>query len=589
MKKHKITNKELNQLFGNIIEQAPLVNEKQVDSLLNNLPQPTLTGSFKKFIQFHLNSVLLGITVVTAGVAAFVILQGIEPTDYPKQLEPKSESLTSGNPADTLLVMPDSVNIYDTNETVKTDDSIIEKLGSQKSGVASTQNDETITLKDVFKHFGKKAQVFTIKANQDTIITCKEGTTLEIKGNSFISKKTGNKIKGTVQLKVKEYYESSEMILANLSTTCGNAILETGGMLHINAFADNEECSLAEGSDIEIGFPYSKRKEGMELFYGEWKENVIDWKQAYKGDGVEVADETVIDIAPVLNIQDEESQVFYIVEEMPEFPGGDTALRKYLASNAKYPYSELGNGVEGKVYVEFIVDKSGYPKDIRVKRGLSKMLDKQAVYAVSNMPKWKPAKQRGKPVNVLFTLTIPFVRPETELSEGDIKQAQKTEDNLNEFDFDVEKNYYSNTSRIFRDLENKIEKDSLLATDIKEVNRYILSAKQLGWINCDRFYNSKKPATNIFIQSDGSTDIIVNAIFQRIKSLIRGRNQSGRITFNNLPIGEKVTIVALKTVHNKIFLAVKKIEVDGAGEIKLKYKPVSMKVLKREMKKLNKY
>ncbi|MBN1986116.1 MAG: energy transducer TonB [Prolixibacteraceae bacterium] len=127
----------------------------------------------------------------------------------------------------------------------------------------------------------------------------------------------------------------------------------------------------------------------------------------------EADDETVIDVAPVIETQEEEeeeeAQVFFIVEDMPEFPGGELALRKYIANAIKYPVIAQENGIQGKVYVTFVVDKDGGISDARIARGVDPSLDKEALRVVNTLPKWKPGKQRGKPVRVSYTVPINFV------------------------------------------------------------------------------------------------------------------------------------------------------------------------------------
>ena len=127
----------------------------------------------------------------------------------------------------------------------------------------------------------------------------------------------------------------------------------------------------------------------------------------------EADDETVIDVAPVVVAEEEEeeetAEVFFIVEDMPEFPGGDLALRKYIANAVKYPVIAQENGIQGKVYVTFVVGKDGSINNAQVARGVDPSLDKEALRVVNSLPKWKPGKQRGKPVNVSYTVPINFV------------------------------------------------------------------------------------------------------------------------------------------------------------------------------------
>ena len=105
-----------------------------------------------------------------------------------------------------------------------------------------------------------------------------------------------------------------------------------------------------------------------------------------------------------------QDETFVIVEQMPEFPGGQAALMQYLSTNIKYPEECRKMGVEGKVFVKFIVDQTGNIINAQVLRGVpdGKLLEKEALRVVNAMPKWMPGKQGGKVVSVYFTLPISF-------------------------------------------------------------------------------------------------------------------------------------------------------------------------------------
>ena len=99
---------------------------------------------------------------------------------------------------------------------------------------------------------------------------------------------------------------------------------------------------------------------------------------------------------------------FMLVENMPEFPGGDLGLMKYIKKNIKYPKIAKDYNITGKVYVSFIVDKTGSVTNVKVVRGVDKNLDAEAVRVIKSLPKYKPGKQRGKAVRVMFTIPIKF-------------------------------------------------------------------------------------------------------------------------------------------------------------------------------------
>ena len=101
-------------------------------------------------------------------------------------------------------------------------------------------------------------------------------------------------------------------------------------------------------------------------------------------------------------------EIFVVVEQQPEFPGGMSALMKFLGDNIKYPVIAQENGIQGRVITTFVVERDGSITDINVVRGQDPSLDKEAVRVIKTMPRWKPGQQRGKPVRVRFTLPVQF-------------------------------------------------------------------------------------------------------------------------------------------------------------------------------------
>lgn len=139
-----------------------------------------------------------------------------------------------------------------------------------------------------------------------------------------------------------------------------------------------------------------------------------DIKDELEIEDSEVDDKTAINAVMQVSTEkeaekEEEAPVFFIVEEMPEFPGGDAALRAFIAQSVKYPPIAAENGIQGKVYVSFVVGKDGSITQAKVIRGVDPALDKEALRVVNSLPAWKPGKQGGKPVRVSYTVPISFV------------------------------------------------------------------------------------------------------------------------------------------------------------------------------------
>lgn len=124
-------------------------------------------------------------------------------------------------------------------------------------------------------------------------------------------------------------------------------------------------------------------------------------------------EETVVaantETAPAEGIENQATEEIYnVVEQMPEFPGGQDKLFQYLKENIKYPDDAEKAGLEGRVVCQFVVDKDGSITDIDVIQSISESLDKEAVRVIKAMPKWKPGKMKGETVRVKFTIPISF-------------------------------------------------------------------------------------------------------------------------------------------------------------------------------------
>ncbi len=108
---------------------------------------------------------------------------------------------------------------------------------------------------------------------------------------------------------------------------------------------------------------------------------------------------------------EEQTEPFTVVEEMPVFPGGETAMYAYFAEQVKYPDEALATGAQGKVYVRYVVGREGDISQVEIFRGPSVALNKEAERVVKAMPRWTPGRQKGKAVAVRMTLPVNFVLP----------------------------------------------------------------------------------------------------------------------------------------------------------------------------------
>jgi len=125
---------------------------------------------------------------------------------------------------------------------------------------------------------------------------------------------------------------------------------------------------------------------------------------------VEVTEETVVEDIVFEEAPEEEEvdEIFTIVEDKPSYPGGDAAMYKYLGKNINYPSQARRMGIEGRVFVQFVVNKDGSISDVKSIKGIGAGCDEEAARVIASMKNWKPGKQRGRPVKVRMVLPVFF-------------------------------------------------------------------------------------------------------------------------------------------------------------------------------------
>ncbi len=168
-------------------------------------------------------------------------------------------------------------------------------------------------------------------------------------------------------------------------------------------------------SSIKFTAPVIKKddevKEEDEL---KTQDELMDTKTAIGSFDVQGNDETGGEILKAKEViaqpepKEEENKVFDVVEQMPEFPGGQAALMEYLSKNVKYPVVAQENGVQGRVVVSFVVERDGSVTDVQVVKSVDPSLDREAVRVISSMPKWIPGKQNGQAVRVKYNVPVSF-------------------------------------------------------------------------------------------------------------------------------------------------------------------------------------
>jgi TonB family protein len=487
----------------------------------------------------------------------------------------------------------------------------------------------------------KEFAYFNINPTRDTIIVCKEGTRLTYSANSLVYENTDKIANGKIELKVQEFYKKSEFVLNKLSTmTQDNQLLESGGMVHIEASESGNKLVLAKNKDLKIEFPFKNKKAGMQLFAGTETKNDVLWK-----------------------LNETEDSIYSIVDQMPEFKGGDDAMMEYLRKSIIYPNKAMENNVSGTVMVNFVVNENGsIGKERILNKKLGFGLEEEAIRVVKSMPKWKPGKLGGREVKVYFDLPISFSLDDkvSEISSSfdggmfqfnDPNDRKKTgkENILVQFDTDsagLIQNVTAKSKKENKDIEelaissiqnsnlinkslrntknlsipvycliakdesstefslpsgwryqnqkeintakkvtfeNKLEKNKEKVT-ADEIGTYILSSQTLGWINCDRFLNI--PKMDLVIKTDNESGFVA-IVFDKINGVINSYEKTKHRVFKNIAKDEPITIVAVKKENEKSYLSINKLNTNISEYTIQDFKEVSLDDIKLALQKLD--
>ncbi len=318
--------------------------------------------------------------------------------------EPQSLNIKSKDGKQPLVVIDgiidENKNLEDIDpKTIKSmsvwkDEKAIEKYGAQgKNGVVEiTTKNKPLYLVDGF------VVTETSDIKPETI------ESIDVLKDESATRLYGDKGKnGVVLIKLKKDKDNADK----------NSAITVAGFANNQNTAENKNSGVKIRSTGTAGTPLivvdgviSSKK--VEDFDPETIQsiNVLKGEMATKKYGSK-GEDGVLEIA-----LKKQGEVFMVVEQMPEFPGGLAALKEFVRVNLQYPKAALEKGLEGKVYVNFMVTKNGAVSDVKVAKSVDQLLDKEAARIVTSMPKWNPGKQNGETVEVLYTLPIDFRLPQ---------------------------------------------------------------------------------------------------------------------------------------------------------------------------------
>lgn len=502
-------------------------------------------------------------------------------------------------PIDTTNKLPESIKLVENNPSIQ----------------SKKRLSKSIKLNEYLDNLIKK-QEFVVDPKKEIRIKCETGTEIIIPPNVLVNK-SGEKISSNVKISVKEYYSKSDFILGNLNTTCGSRLIESGGMINIEALAGKDTVYMAKGSNYELKFPNADQKPGMELFYGNRDENgIMNWEQAARKE-----------IDPKLRSQpfwgNEKRNLIcninlagYTTTGLNNLPhnwlfknqSGD--LYKYFISKELVPKKELSKYCSSKFIMEvtFELNKNGKAIEIDISGNQDTKIRERIRILLENMPEIDLKSVAPNAINDRFYLCFRNVyiyetsKMILALENCDyykfvnFKEIENLVNSNNLIKFNLDElreetayffdtndygseitNYISAQERLFDYSDTLSQMTSVLRTG-GFINQGSLSLfpQKFGFINCDRFIEQRGRRYNIEIPV-ASKNATVFMIVLQYNSIISGFLNKGNYLIRGIPKNTPAIMVVYYEKDNKYYFSSEMISVDGD-----KYEPKEYQELNRE-------
>ncbi len=372
-------------------------------------------------------------------------------------------------------------------------------------------------------------QQFVINAAEQNEVQGEYGTRVLLAPDCFVTAGGKEISNSEVTIELKECYTAAEMLEEDLSTAATGKLLDSKAAVYVSASCNGQQVKLKQGQQIDIRFPFAVNTNGdYHFFYGEKSGNTMDWTAVGNENGQKPG---------ISN---------------PEFSYKEAGLKNYLVSQLEYPDEAKRNELSANVGVTFTVDKSGKVRDVACISAYKTFRD-EITTALQQMPKWKPAAYGQRKIAAQVKLNIDF----------NLRRKEQVVINFDEADITPLKG----------------NKNDGPAEEIT----YSRSFDKLGWINYSRYLDFGGMAmADVVISNDANSDV---------KLVVRGKNAIapagnflGYSRFGNLPIGEQVYMVALRSAGNKTFYCVEPITLQKQTVVAVNWKQGTVEEFKQALK-----
>lgn len=416
-------------------------------------------------------------------------------------------------------------------------------------------------MDSLYAAMDKTFQVFMINTSKDTILTCAEGTIITIPAHCFTDK-SRKKISGLVKFEVKEYYAVEDMLFASLNSVSNGNLLESGGMLYMKASQNDSPLGLLASKNVTVQMPTRQKVSDMQLFYGEGHDHKLNWKQSNnKKNKNKSSNRNTPKKKNYNTIYTIDKTIVYSKNNQPEIEVEHRAPKNSFKT-------DLSNK-QDTVVVTFKMDAKGRVKNYKTvlnnqEKGASRAASTgfyrkhrygTRSYFVNTQNKLAP----GKTHYVTYSLNrkntfhgIPLTSHSLGIGNEQIKTLKKAFRKGDSTITVTMTQIYVCTSK--KDEEKAIsekikqlEQGKNVKVSKEEMQYYVYDLNNLGWINCDRFYDvPQAEKTTYRIAGNNQKTDDVKIIFSDMKSIMQGNNTKRAVEFDNIPEQMDITVIGIR-------------------------------------------
>lgn len=441
-------------------------------------------------------------------------------------------------------------------------------LLNEPSTVASTP--EAATANGFNLDLKNKSSVFLIDPSLSQTITGPEGTVIIFPENSFVDK-NGNRITTDVKISLLECYDIAAMIGSKLSTTSNGKLLETAGMVDIQASSNGEEVFLADDVRYDIQFPKKEEKEGFKLFYGQrnaqgqinWIEDPTASITASAAPSIPSTATTSVDNPDNCFIQINKSNFRRNnkVAEMDYFNwtlADGSSFRNYFTANFNPPLEMVDEFCALKYACEVTIklDEQSRVKHSHINHSATAKWDQVILNFVDNLPPLDVRRYMEK-YDEDHAIILRFGNKITQDESYELAKIEKS---------------------------FKLNEDEEVTSAKKEaLSYYCFASAKLGWINCDRYIEESSERGSFFVSCPDSKETEMYIALKKYDGLLVGSPTNGGFHFNDVPRNLQIKIIAVTAANAQPGLATKASNTKTKGEKIDVFKPFTLVKLKSEL------